>query len=133
MYPPSAVLRAAGFEPDLVGRALGLEDLDRPTLRPAPWWMRRIWARELGAMTLPWGIYVDPGLLPGDPRTLGPLVVHELVHLRQWRRDGVVRFLIRYLGPYLRARLRGVSHRAAYEAIPAEAEARSVTAALLGR
>ncbi len=84
-------------------------------------------------MTLPWGIYVDPGLLAGGAPSLGPLVVHELVHLRQWRRDGAVRFLVRYLGSYLRARLRGADHRAAYEAIPAETEARSVTAAVLGR
>jgi hypothetical protein len=51
------------------------------------------------------------------------LMRHELVHVGQWRRLGVVRFLARYLGSYLRWRLRGHGHRAAYLRIPLEVEA----------
>lgn len=54
------------------------------------------------------------------------LIAHELVHVRQWRELGVVRFLARYLGAYARGRWHGLGHRAAYEAIPLEAEARVV-------
>lgn len=68
--------------------------------------------------------------------TIGPIVVvrrraagdrrlmaHELVHVRQWRDLGVVGFLRRYLGAYLRWRLRGYSHWGAYRRIPLEIEA----------
>lgn len=55
----------------------------------------------------------------GDPH----LLRHELVHVAQWRRLGVVVFLARYLGSYFRWRLRGHGHRAAYLRIPLEVEA----------
>jgi hypothetical protein len=52
------------------------------------------------------------------------LIGHELVHVEQWRRYGVIRFLTGYLGAYTRARRAGVDHWTAYRAIPFEAEAR---------
>jgi len=55
------------------------------------------------------------------------LIAHEMVHVRQWRELGAVRFLARYLRAYARGRRRGLGHRDAYEAIPLEAEARALT------
>jgi hypothetical protein len=68
--------------------------------------------------------------------TLGPLIIlrreagtdvrllrHELVHVRQWRELGARRFLASYVGAYLRWRLRGYPHWAAYRRIPLEVEA----------
>lgn len=67
--------------------------------------------------------------------TLGSLVIvrhgkatpyllrHELVHVRQWRRYGVVGFSARYVGSYLVWRLRRKGHRGAYLRIPMEIEA----------
>ena len=51
------------------------------------------------------------------------LLRHEQVHVRQWRRHGIVGFGVRYLGSYAiwRARLKG--HRGAYLRIPLEIEA----------
>ena len=51
------------------------------------------------------------------------LLAHEQEHLRQWKRLGVVGFLRRYVGAYLRWRLRGYGHWAAYRRIPLEIEA----------
>lgn len=51
------------------------------------------------------------------------LLRHELVHVRQWRRFGMIGFLRRYLGAYVRWRLRGYPHWAAYRRIPLEVEA----------
>lgn len=51
------------------------------------------------------------------------LARHEAVHVRQWRRFGVVGFLTRYLGSYLALRLRAYPHWAAYRRIPLEVEA----------
>jgi hypothetical protein len=54
------------------------------------------------------------------------LLAHELVHVRQWRELGAVRFLAGNLVAYLRGRRRGLHHREAYEAIPHECEARTI-------
>lgn len=51
------------------------------------------------------------------------LLDHELVHVRQFRDLGVPRFLVRYVGSYLRLRLGGYGHLAAYRRIPLEVEA----------
>jgi len=51
------------------------------------------------------------------------LLRHEAVHVRQWRELGVVGFVVRYLGAYVRWRLAGHSHRGAYRRIPLEVEA----------
>ena len=51
------------------------------------------------------------------------LLRHELVHVEQWRRLGVVGFLARYLWAYGRWRLRGHDHAGAYLRIPLEVEA----------
>ena len=82
-------------------------------------------------------LWIGGPVAPGAAATtLGPLVLvrwrfaddaelidHELEHVRQWRRYGVGGFLVRYLAPYLRWRLRGYSHWAAYRRIPFEVEA----------
>jgi hypothetical protein len=53
----------------------------------------------------------------------GYLRRHELVHVRQWRRFGLVGFTVRYLASYLAGRLRGKGHLGAYRRIPLEIEA----------
>ncbi len=55
---------------------------------------------------------------------LPALLAHELTHVCQWRTLGPVGFPVRYGADYLRGRLRGLDHAAAYRAIPAEQEAR---------
>ncbi len=68
--------------------------------------------------------------------TLGPVIIirprcvedrhllaHELVHVRQWREQGVLRFAASYLGAYFWWRRRGYGHWAAYRRIPQECEA----------
>ncbi len=54
------------------------------------------------------------------------LLLHEEVHVRQWRELGAFGFLRRYLGAYLGLRLRGHPHRVAYRQIPLEVEAEAV-------
>lgn len=71
-----------------------------------------------------------------DGITLGSLIIvrlgaqespyllrHEQVHVRQWRRHGVIGFSARYVGSYLVWRLRRKGHRGAYLRIPLEIEA----------
>lgn len=54
------------------------------------------------------------------------LLAHELVHVRQWRELSAARFVVQYVGAYVSGRARGLGHRAAYEAIPQEREARAL-------
>jgi hypothetical protein len=108
---PVAVRRVEGdfplVPPTDVARA---RIIDVPRLTPG-----------VAAMTL--GRFV---LLRRDHAGDTALLAHELVHVRQWRELGAVRFLWRYLGAYFCGRRNGLSHQRAYEAIPLEIEARTL-------
>ncbi len=93
-----------------------VRDLDRARLVTVP-----LLTAGVAGMTLGRWILLRRGHEHDDG-----LIAHELVHVRQWRELGAVRFLARYLGAYARARRRGLDHRDAYEAIPLEAEARAL-------
>ncbi len=118
-----SLLRAAGVDiADVRRRLPGVEPYE-VAVRPAPPAVRGVWGRSTAAMAMAGVIWVRPDLLA--PGRLPPgLLVHELVHIRQWRRMGRVRFLRRYLGAYAAGRLRGLSHQEAYMSIPQEDEAR---------
>ncbi len=90
-------------------------------------------ARRVRIVEVPW--------LPGSARglTLGrfvlltddvdrvgrsTLLAHELVHVEQYARFGVLGFLGRYVAEYLRLRVRGLDHRDAYLDLAMEREAR---------
>jgi hypothetical protein len=55
------------------------------------------------------------------------LVIHELVHVDQWREEGYVRFALSYLTQYLKERMRGRANDEAYRAISYEVDARRHT------
>jgi hypothetical protein len=97
-------------------------------VRPAPRVMMRLWGKGITAMTLPNGIYLDPALLGATSPTRSLLLVHELVHARQWREFGAFGFARRYLWDYLQGRFQGKRHRQAYLGIRFEVEARRLAA-----
>ncbi len=83
-----------------------------------------------------WLLVGGPVPRGADAITIGPVISvrrsrassryllhHELVHVRQWRRHGVLGFGTRYLGAYALWRLRRKGHRGAYLRIPFEVEA----------
>ncbi len=129
---PVSLLNASGMSPVQVSSALGGLDLDRVDVRPAPGWMTGLWGNTVSAMTIGTKIYVKPHLLDSDPAGLGSLIVHELVHVRQWADLRVVIFLWRYLSGYLSGRFAGLSHPDAYRSIPIEIEARELAAQMEG-
>ena len=49
---------------------------------------------------------------------------HEQKHVEQYKRDGFIRFLYRYIKEYIRYRLDGFNHYEAYYYISYEVEAR---------
>lgn len=72
----------------------------------------------------PWGIYLSRQL-EGD--RMSDVLRHELIHVDQWRRLGVIGFLRRYLGEYVAGRRAGHTHADAYARISLESEARRAT------
>ncbi|MGH8958684.1 MAG: hypothetical protein ACRDVK_08410 [Acidimicrobiia bacterium] len=116
----------AGIDPAEISRLSGLVDIDEVPVRRAPRWMTKAWRGEVGAMTLPWGIFVRGDFLAGDRSALAQLIKHELIHVRQWQELGPRRFLVRYLTEYLRLRGSGLGHQQAYEQISFEREARQL-------
>lgn len=99
---------------------------DSVGIKPAPGLLRKVWPSGIKAMSLPKTIYVNAEtlakIISGDaPR----LLRHESVHIEQWRREGRIGFLAKYLSAYLRGRAAGLPHSVAYRAIPFEREASS--------
>lgn len=93
--------------------------------------MMTLWRKGIKGVTIRNWVFVDPEILRGDPDRLGRLVIHELVHVRQFNESGYVPFSLRYVYEYLGGVLQGKGLRQAYLDITAEQEARAVTEALL--
>jgi Domain of unknown function (DUF4157) len=125
------MLRAGGIDSLRVRVLIAPVDPESVRVRSAPGVMRRLWGRDISAMTLGKTIFLAPALITAVQHRPGLLLIHELVHVRQWGELGVIRFLWRYLTGYLNGRWKGLGHHAAYLAIPLEVEAR-VAARLLG-
>jgi hypothetical protein len=128
---PKVLLAASGISPETVTSTLDV-NLEQIAIRPAPSWLATLWGETISAMTVGSTIYIRSNVLAADPSALGPLIVHELVHVQQWAELGVVRFLWQYVTGYLRGRLTGLAHEDAYRAIPIETEARAITNQLQG-
>lgn len=92
-------------------------------VRPAPRWLRAFMNRRVSAITLPWAVYLRAEVMGMPESALGRLMVHELVHARQWKELGFFRFTFRYLREYLVGRRRGLGHWGSYRAISFEQEA----------
>lgn len=122
-------MRAGGLDAMRVRLLIHPIEPEEVRIRRAPPLMRRLWGRrKIHAMTLGNTIYIDPTMLGAASDRTGRLLVHELVHVRQWHEMGVPRFLWRYLSSYLRGRLDGLGHWGSYLAIPLEVEAREMAA-----
>jgi hypothetical protein len=87
-----------------------------------PWWLRLFLARDVIAITLGRRIYVREVL---ESASFERLLRHELAHVRQVDRLGLVTFFGRYVGEFARNWIRLRSVEAAYSAISFEIEARA--------
>ena len=117
---------------DLERLAVALPTVDPATIaiRQASRWFRLFWAKGITAVALPWGTYAHPDRLNAPVAEVGRLVVHELTHIDQWRRLGLIGWSRAYLGDYLRGRRAHLGHWVAYRAICGLREARDVAARL---
>jgi hypothetical protein len=125
-----SLLAGAGVDLAQLRRLLPGVEPYAVSVRPAPRLLRALWGRDVAAMAVRRMVWVRPDLLAAD-RLPAPLLLHEMVHVQQWRRLGIPRFISRYLGAYLKSRAGGHGHRHAYHSIPLELEADEVARALL--
>ncbi len=120
------VLERSGLEISELLVAISPVRPESVSVKTAPAVMRRLWGQGIQAMTLGYNVYVDPRVIVGPARRFGLLMAHELVHVRQWREQGVFGFGRRYLTGYLHGRQKRLGHRGAYLQIDQELEARAI-------
>ena len=133
--PAADILRASGIDPDDLIEYMPRVDPEQVAVRVAPAWFRRFWAKGIAAVALPNGVFVQPAVMDrfrsgAEPERSGTLIVHELMHIEQWRRLGPIRHLAQYISDYLKSRWNGFGHWEAYRSIRIEQEARDVAAAV---
>lgn len=122
------ILREAGYDTDALRVRLSPVNPDEVNVWPASRLMMRLWRPGIKGVTYWKLVFVDPELMRGDRKRLARLVIHELFHVRQIIDAGYVPFSARYVFEYARGLLEGKDARQAYLDIPAEAEARELTA-----
>ena len=132
-FPAIEAIEAGGLDLDALAQIAPGVDPERLLIREARPWFERLVLRRVSAIALPYVIYVRSRSYVRPREELTKLVVHELVHVSQWREEGYVRFATRYVWDYLRHRLRGGTHNEAYLAIRYEVEARACADDLLAR
>lgn len=124
------ILLRAGYDLEVLRSHLAPVDPERVNVLPASILMRSLWRKGIQGQTHGRLVFVDPGVLHGEPDRLARLVIHELVHVRQYKAAGYLRFTLSYIREYVKGRLSGKTARQAYLDISAEREARAVTAQL---
>lgn len=82
-----------------------------------PWWLRLVMMRGVAGITLGRHVYLHAEC------EVAAALRHELVHVRQIARYGVLRFYWRWLCEYALNRWRGMSSHEAYRRISFEREA----------
>jgi hypothetical protein len=88
-----------------------------------PRWLRPLLARDVIGITLGRRIYLSPRMLERPQAEVERLVRHELAHVRQVARLGLIPFLWRYAIDWIRNVRKGMSAAEAYRNIPFEIEA----------
>lgn len=126
------VLRRAGYDSEALRVRIAPVDPDEINVWPASRLFRRFWRSGIRGVTHWRFVFVDAELMRGDPERLARLVIHELVHVRQYIAAGYFRFVASYIREYWIGRIGGKSPRQAYVDISLEREARELTSRTVG-
>ncbi len=121
------LLRKAGYDSEALRVRIAPVNPDDINVWPASRSMRRFWRQGISGVTHGRLVFIDPKVMKGDPDRLARLVVHELIHVRQFVAAGYVRFALSYMKDYWKGRIGGLSPRDAYLEISYEREARELT------
>lgn len=119
MTSASEVIQRSGLD-------INAADFGSVVFRPMPGFMEQVLGGKASAITLGSTVFVRHQDFEGVVDGVRPdLVAHELLHTVQWKTDGVS-FLPRYVSQYIRFRMVGASHDAAYRSISYEVAAYKV-------
>lgn len=88
-----------------------------------PWWLRHFLARDVVGITLGRRVYLSENMAARPAADVERLLRHELEHVRQVARLGLIRFLWQYVVEYVRNRRSGMTAGEAYRRISFEVEA----------
>lgn len=111
------------------GLDLNADEFVGVAFRPMPAIMHCVLRSRASAITIGSTVFFDPKIFDEVVAGCHPdLVAHELLHTVQWKTDGVA-FIPRYVSEYLRLRLVGATHDAAYRSISYEIAAYEVGSA----
>lgn len=121
------LLREFGYDTDAFRVRIAPVNPDHINIWPAAAPFRRLWREGIRGVTHGKFVFVDPALMKGDRDRLARLVIHELVHVRQYLATGYLRYVLLYLKDYWTGRVGGKDPRQAYLDIAYEREAREVT------
>jgi len=98
--------------------------LDKVTIVPMPALVETILGQHVQAITLTHTIVVNPGVFERVVEGAEPeLLAHELIHVAQWEDHGIMGFAWSYARDYLRLRVLGATHDAAYRSVGFEYQA----------
>ena len=116
------------IDAETVAQRCGIDGFDLPlegvTLVAMPRIIERILGSNVQAITIVRTIAFNRQLFEQVVAGAKPeLLAHELIHVAQWADHGIVGFTWDYLGDYLRLRLLGATHDAAYRSIGFEYQA----------
>jgi hypothetical protein len=125
------ILRDAGYDSRALRAWIAPVDPDDINVWPAAAMFRRLWRTGIKGVTHWKWVFVDPEVMRGDRKRLARLVIHELVHVRQYLELGYLGFTARYVRDYLRGRIGGKDKHQSYLDIAAETEAREITESTL--
>lgn len=123
-FPAIEALEAGGVDPAAVATVAPGVDAERLLIREAAPWFERLVLRQSTAIAFPYVVYMHSRAYSRPRDQLTRLVVHEMIHVGQWRQDGYARFAFRYLWDYVGGRARRWGHTEAYHAIRYEIAAR---------
>lgn len=126
------ILRNGGYDTEAVRIRLAPVDPDGVNVWPASSFMRALWRPRIQGITIGSWVFVHPDVLRGDRKRLARLVIHELIHVRQYIEQGYLPFSARYIRDFARGRLSGMTSRDAYLNVAAEREAREQTKLIVG-
>lgn len=106
---------------DLSPSLIAAVNASRARVRYAfPWWLRPFLMRGVAGITLGRRVYIAAGV---GPDQMERFLRHELEHVHQVVRYGLIRFYWRYISEYIRNRRRGLPPDEAYRTISFETEA----------
>lgn len=122
-------LEAGGVDLERLRLVLPRVDPHKVVVRESKFLLRMVYGPRIAAAAMVWGIHVKPAVMDRHVAGLeqtrtAHLMVHELTHVEQVRRHGLIGQSSRYIADYVRARLRGRSNWEAYRGVGFEVEAR---------